>query len=319
MLVRIVKTWTYPDMFRQTPGCSGAWDDIHFTLDPVYECDGLLVLNDLREDITVRCPTENIWAIFQEPYLPDFMPWMKESHSQFSRVYTNCAPNAHSRYRAVHPMVPWHVGMSYDELITNQSHSKDDRIIWVTSSVQVFPGHYKRLAFYQFLTEKKWLDIDICGRGIRPVTDKWDVLACSRYAIAVENHFGDNYWTEKIADCWLANTLPFYYGCPNLENYFPADSFVRIDLDDFAGAARTIRQMVDSGEYERRLPAIQEARDLILNRYQFFPYMVNELKNTIRGTSTSINHLSSFRQNPLKRLRNHCYQMFHLYRARNNY
>jgi len=305
-------------MFRQTPGCSGVWDDIRFTFDPVDECDGLLVLNDLREDITVRCPIENIWAIFQEPYLPDFMPWMKERHSQFSRVYTNCAPNAHSRYRAAHPMVPWHVGMSYDELITNQSHSKDDRIAWVTSSVQVFPGHYKRRAFYQFLTEKKWLDIEICGRGIRPVTDKWDVLVCSRYAIAVENHFGDNYWTEKIADCWLANTLPFYCGCPNLEDYFPADSFIRIDLDNFAGAARTIRQMVDSGEYERRLPAIREARDLILNRYQFFPYMANELNNSIRVSPTSTNHLSSFRLNPLKRLRNHCYQMFHLYRARKN-
>jgi hypothetical protein len=317
MLIRIVKNWVAPDLIRQTPYGRGVWNDVRFTLDSVDECDALLVLNDLRQDITVCCPPENIWAIFQEPYLPDFMPWMKEGHNQFSRVYTNRAPNMHARYHSAHPMVPWHVGKSYDELVCTERHSKNDRIVWVTSSVQVLPGHLKRYAFCRFLMEAGWPDLDVWGRGIRPIKDKWDVLADARYAIAVENYFGDNYWTEKIADCWLAETLPFYYGCPNLEDYFPADSFIRIDINDFHRAARTIRQMVDSGEYEKRLPAIREARNLFLNHYQFFPFMAKELQSGLRSTSPELVHLSSFRQSPLNRLRNHCFQMFHLFKARN--
>jgi hypothetical protein len=317
MLIRIVKNWTEPDLFRQTPGGKGVWNNIRFTLNPVDECDALLVLNEPREDITVRCPPENVWAIFQEPYVPEFLPWMKDGHEQFARVYTHRAPNTHPRYKNAHPLVPWHVGKSYGELLNLTTYPKIDSIVWVTSALQVLPGHVKRYAFSQFLMEAGWSDLDVWGRGIRPIKDKWDALAHSRYAIAVENHCGDNYWTEKIADCWLSETLPFYYGCPNLEDYFPADSFIRIDLDDFNSAASVIRQMVDSGEYEKRLPAIREARHLVLNHYQFFPFMVKELQDGLRRTSPVPVHLSSFSQTSLKRLQNHCLQMFHLFKARN--
>jgi hypothetical protein len=318
MLIRIVKKWTYPDLLRQTPRCTGDWGDIHFTLEPVEECDALLVINELAEDLTVNCPPENVWAIFQEPYYPDFFPWMRNGHSRYSRVYTHCPPRLHERYHTAHPLVPWHVGRTYDELVNGEIQPKNDRIVWITSALQVLPGHFRRHAFYTYLTKLGWNDLDVRGRGIRPIEDKWDILALSRYSIAVENHFSNNYWTEKIADCWLANTLPFYYGCPNLESYFPEKSFVRIDLDDYESSADIIRRMVDSGEYEKRLPAIREARDLILNRYQFFPFMSKEIKDGFNKSSVSPVHLSAFREKPINELKNHCFQMFHLYRARNS-
>lgn len=304
MLIRVVKNWTYPDLFRQTSGGDGVWGNIRFTQEPVDECDALLVLNELREDLTVRCPPENVWAIFQEPYYNRFLPWMKEGHSQFSRIYTHHPPNGNLRYRTSHPLVPWHVNKTYSQLISAEISSKEksDRIVWVTSSSQELPGHLRRYAFYRFLMSLGWQDLDVWGRGIRPIEDKWDVLAHSRYAIAVENQFGSNYWTEKIADCWLAGSLPFYYGCSNLEKYFPSDSFVRIDLDDFSGSARIIRRIVDSGEYENRLPAIREARDLVLNRYQFFPFMANELSGRCKSSPAVTHHLSSYRQTSFGRM-----------------
>lgn len=305
-------------MLRQTPSGDGVWGDICFTLEPVVECDAVLILNELKEDITVCCPPENIWSIFQEPYYPAFLPWMKVGHSQFFRVYTPHPPNFNIRYRPSHPLVPWHVGKSYDELLIADKQPKNNDIVWITSALQVLPGHFKRNAFRRFLTDSAWSDLTVCGRGIKPVEDKWALLAPSRYAIAVENYCGDNYWTEKIADCWLAGALPFYYGCPNLEDYFPAKSFIRIDLDDFGNAARIIRQMVDSGEYEKRLPAIQEARDLVLTRYQFFPFMASELKNSLKRSSSAPVHLSSFRQSHFGELRNHCVQMYQQYKARNS-
>jgi len=319
MLVRVVKNWTYPDLLRQTPSCSGIWDSVLFTLDPVDECDALLVLNEPKESIAVRCPPENVWALFQEPYLPDFMPWQKVRHEQFSRVYTPSPPDGDVRYHASPPLVPWHVGRTIDELAKNAIPPKDDRIAWITSSLEVLPGHFKRNAFRRFLADCDWPNLDVCGRGIKPVNDKWDILAPCRYAIAVENDYGPNYWTEKIADCWLAHALPFYYGCPNLEEYFPSDSFVRIDLNDFEAAASTIRTMVDAGEYERRLPAIREARELILNRFQFFPFMASELCSYHKLSAPTEVRLLPFRQSPLQRIRNHCIQAYHLRKARSSY
>jgi hypothetical protein len=318
MLIRVVKNWTYPDLLRQTPGGNGVWDNIRFTLEPVDECDALLVLNELREDLTVSCPPENVWAIFQEPYYPDFFPWMKEGHRQFARVYTHRPPNSDSRYRTAHPLVPWHVGKTYSELVCAELPLKDksDRIVWVTSASQELPGHLKRYAFYRFLMELDWQDLDVWGRGIRPILDKWDVLAHNRYAIAVENYYGANYWTEKIADCWLAGTLPFYFGCPNLEKYFPAKSFIRIDLNDVDSAARIIRRMVDAGEYEKRLPAIREARDLLLTRHQFFPFIAKELRDNLKRSSAAPIYLSSYRQSPISRLRCLFFQRLHQFKVR---
>src|SRR6185369_149499 len=123
----------------------------------------------LREDITVRCPPDNIWAIFQEPYLPEFFPWMREGHEQFARVYTHHPPSTHPRYTNAHPLVPWHVGKSYNELLAMDTFPSQDTIVWVTSALEVLPGHVKRYAFCRFLMESDWPDLHIYGRGIRPI------------------------------------------------------------------------------------------------------------------------------------------------------
>ncbi|MCX7887719.1 MAG: hypothetical protein N3B01_10785, partial [Verrucomicrobiae bacterium] len=68
MLVRIAKDWDLPDLFRQTPGGKGIWENIQFTTDPVEECDALIVLNNrLKQAIRTSCPDGRVWAIMQEP------------------------------------------------------------------------------------------------------------------------------------------------------------------------------------------------------------------------------------------------------------
>ena len=81
-----------------------------------------------------------------------------------------------------------------------------------------------------------------------------------RYHIAIENHIAPHHWTEKLADVFLGHSLPFYHGCPNAADYFPADSFIPIDIHQPERVLEIIRQAIDRGEYERRLPAIVESR-----------------------------------------------------------
>lgn len=78
-LVRIVKGWIGLDFLNQTPSQAGIWDNIKFTFDPVEECDFLIMLNNqLKEDVTVKCPEENIWVLMQEPYMRGHNDWMVE-------------------------------------------------------------------------------------------------------------------------------------------------------------------------------------------------------------------------------------------------
>jgi hypothetical protein len=72
-------------------------------------------------------------------------------------------------------------------------------------------------------------------------------------------------------------TLPFYFGCPNLADYFPEESFIRIDIHDAAGAAELIRETIANHEFDKRLPAIAEARRRVLFEHNLFAVAAREI------------------------------------------
>jgi len=280
ILVRIIKNWDWPDLLRQTPRQEGVWDNVRFTLDPVEECDFVVMLNNnMSCESIVRCQKENIWAIMQEPYVSGFTDWMAEGHGSFARVYTHHIPCDDPRYFISHPALPWHVNKSFDELSQMAIPEKSKDLSWIVGNALSIPGHLKRLSFLNFIRDKSPFEMDLYGRAVRVIEDKWDGLAPYKYSLAVENTRTSDYWTEKIADCFLSWTIPFYYGCTNLEEYFPEESFIRIDLDHPENAVKTIQSALQNREWEKRLPALQAAREKVLNRYQLFPFLTREIES----------------------------------------
>lgn len=273
-MVRIAKDWDWPDLMRQTPGRTGVWDGIRFTLDDEAECDLLLVLNNrMKSDVRARCPEGRVWALMQEPYVRGFTDWMAEGHDAFARVHTSYVPSPDGKYVTSHPALPWHVNRNFDELVACSMPEKDRTCSWITGNPRDLPGHMKRLSFLHSLRSDRTLDVDLYGRAVRFVEDKWDGLARYRYSIAAENTAWHDYWTEKIADCFLTWTVPIYYGCPNLEKYFPPDSFIRIDIEKPREALGMIRRVLREDDWERRIPALSEARRRVLYEHQFFPHV----------------------------------------------
>ncbi|MFH1146362.1 MAG: glycosyltransferase family 10 [Pseudomonadota bacterium] len=289
MLVRIAKDWSSPDLMRQTPGQGGIWDGIKFTTEPVQQCDLLLVLNNrLKAKVQVECRKENVWALMQEPYVRGFNDWMAEGHDSLFRVFTHHSPVPGGKYVTSHPAIPWHVNRSYDQLVFCNVPPKTRMISWIVGNASDLAGHRKRLSFLRFI-QHNFSGIDLLGRAVKYVDDKWDGLASYRYSLAVENSSSPDYWTEKVADCFLTWTVPFYYGCTNLEQYFPQDSFIRIDIDRPETSLALIKSMALTEDWERRLPALDEARRLVLNKYQMFPHIAGLIKSYwMEGTGRSL-------------------------------
>ncbi len=308
-LVRIAKDWDWPDLLRQTPGRGGIWDGIRFTLAEEEECDVLVVLNNrMRTEIRARCPDGYVWALMQEPYVWGFTDWMTERHEAFSRVYTNYAPSRGGKYVASHPALPWHVDRDYDELAGCATPGKSRPLSWVVGSCRDLPGHMKRLSFLRFLQSDGSLDIDLYGRAVRYIEDKWDGLSAYRYSLAVENAVWPDYWTEKVADCFLAWTIPLYHGCPNLERYFPADSFLRIDIDRPREAMEAIRRVLREDDWERRLPALEEARRRVLNEHQLFPHLARLVRAEPPGERAKVlQTVPAYRKTAATRIRRPLY------------
>ena len=54
------------------------------------------------------------------------------------------------------------------------------------------------------------------------------------FHVAVENSSHKNYFTEKINDCILSHTIPIYWGCPNISDFYNIEGFIIFkDEDDF--------------------------------------------------------------------------------------
>ncbi len=272
-LVRILRDYDFPDILRQTPGGRGEWGGIRFTEEPVAACDAAVVLNAPGAAVRLRCPPGRVWAVMQEPPNEHFGRF-HHGEPVHDRVYTTRADLVGPRYRHVQPALPWHVGRSYDELSACPPPAKSRGLSWITSNATAFAGHRRRMRFLE--TVRGRLDFDLFGRGFTPVADKWDALAPYRFSLAVENHAADHYFTEKLTDCLLAWTVPVYAGCPNVGDYFPPEAVIVFDPDD-PRAPEAIAQAMHAEPWARRLEALAEARRLVLDRLQLFPFLAGEL------------------------------------------
>ena len=109
------------------------------------------------------------------------------------------------------------------------------------------------------------------------MNDKAEALDSYQFHIAVENHVYDHHITEKLPDAFLGYTLPFYHGAPNTEEYFPKESFIPIDINDYKRSREIIRFHLENNEYEDRLPFIIEARRRVLEEQNLFGIIASKI------------------------------------------
>ncbi len=162
---------------------------------------------------------------------------------------------------------------THDEIAANPPENKTALISTVCSSKQ--QRHTLHKFRYRFTQQLKQAlpELEIFGHGVRYIELKNEALDSFRYHVAIENHVCPHHWTEKLADSFLGMCLPFYHGAPNAAEYFPEQSFIPINIHDFEASLARIQQAIRDNEYERRLPAIREARRLVLERYSTFPQL----------------------------------------------
>ena len=96
------------------------------------------------------------------------------------------------------------------------------------------PGHRYRHMVARHILKYKW-PIDIWGNGVdiykREFPDSKYIKGgfkmmgemCKDYmfTIAIENTSHEHYFTEKIINPFFNNTIPIYWGCKKIEEYFP--------------------------------------------------------------------------------------------------
>lgn len=258
------------------------WDEFAFTTEDRPECDALLIFNNPSEKIETLCYPENVIAFMMEPGIYSEHRWMFKGLEHYSTVYSPLKNSPNTVLS--NGFLGWHLSDDWDRLSCLGVPEKKLKVSCIASNLTKLKGHRRRMIFLELL-KKEVPSIDFFGRGSNYIPNKLAGLLPYRFSIAVENTSAPYYFTEKIGDCFLAWTVPVYYGCKNIGHYFPERSFIQIDIDEPEQAVKKIRQVMEKNDWEERLPALQEARDLVLNKYQPLAGAASVLRN--RTTSSA--------------------------------
>lgn len=223
--------------------------------------DLVIVQNYLKYDRNVTARRGMIFKWDNEPIVR--LPFARG----YDRIYTHIADSGDNRVVAAPPVLDWWVGKSFDELTQLTPPNKTGHISAIASTKAGIPGHIQRRNFVRE-AQQKIPSLDVFGRGQdQELADKWDGLAPYRFSLAIENTSKDDYWTEKISDCFLSYTVPLYWGATNISEYFPKDSFIWLPVDKPDEAIDIIRETLAKDDWDKRLPALIEARTRVLKRY----------------------------------------------------
>ena len=281
---------------RQLPHDDYIWKNYQFFINQeVKEPDFWVVYSKgERKTETAFCAPENTLFVTGEP--ETVYHYSKGFVNQFGRVLSVQAKINHKNMLMSQPAQPWHIGkitkqyeggikdasevrytQDYDSLKVAKPE-KTKLISVITSNKAFTKGHRERIDFVQKLKAHYGDKLDLYGWGFNDFADKWDVIAPYKYHICLENSSYLHYWTEKLADCYLGNAFPFYYGAPNVDEYFSKDAFRRIDLHNVDEAIKVIDKALDEDLYGKSIEAIERAKHLVLDQYNLFNLLVEQFE-----------------------------------------
>ncbi len=260
--------------------------DVQFILDPhARDYDWLVVYDDLpprrqerfpMSDEKLACPPENTILVTYEP--ASVKVYGRDYTRQFGIVLTSHEPTrlAHPHRRNVPPVSVWYYGDDSD--LFTQDPPKDHNLSFFASAKsEGHTMHRLRYEFSQRLQDHFAQDSDIFGRPHRYVDKKKAALDMYKYTVALENHLSPDHWTEKLSDAFLGLCLPFYAGCPNAADYFPAESYIPLDMRDADGAIALMEKAMRDNAYENALPALREARRRVIEDYGLAHYILQAI------------------------------------------
>jgi hypothetical protein len=119
------------------------------------------------------------------------------------------------------PFVEMPFGTSFIEGILNESRIfAKSKLVSMIGAPHPNPraGHVLRNEVIEALASRS--DVDRFGKGVKWIDSKLDGLADYAFSIAMENCSRDFYFTEKIIDCLVTETVPIYCGCRGIDRYF---------------------------------------------------------------------------------------------------
>lgn len=144
--------------------------------------------------------------------IPNVYDYLQQNYNKFDRIYTHDLRLIKNIPNGLY--IPfggrW---IKNPEVI----QKKTKKISMIFSEKNFLEGHRLRHDIHKKFNN---FDIDFFGSSTKPIETKEEALNDYMFSIVVENAKIEGYFTEKIIDCLSVGTIPIYWGCPNIGDYF---------------------------------------------------------------------------------------------------
>lgn len=266
----------------QTPNNSGVWEDIQATTN-IDEAEFLVIQDECNEESVLRKFEPKKRLYFNREALSTHLKnrYPSDEFNRFS--YWDGSGYLPTRW--------WYgtnisassqgyggITLSYDELVNQKPYEKNKELCCILSDKVMNEGHQIRKDFTKKFLNKYHFDLygSVSFKNSEiPNNDKIKALQDYKYCLGFDNQdFIKDFFGTQFTDSLLAWTVPIFWCGTDLRRYFPEGSFIQFDARKDTEIDRII-EIVSNDDYQKRLPAITEARNLILNKFNFWPTIKN--------------------------------------------
>lgn len=158
------------------------------------------------------------WIV--KPLIDDIKNNLDSYMSCYDMIFTWC-----EELVDLHDRIKWIPG-SGSWIREPKIYPKSKLVSIIASNKSHLPGHQQRLHMIEQLKPYA----PLFGRGFNEVKYKEEALTDYMFSVAIENM--DNWFTEKLLDCFLTGTVPIYYGTTSVGKWFNTDGMIFLE-DEF--------------------------------------------------------------------------------------
>ncbi|MDY0313775.1 MAG: glycosyltransferase family 10 [Bacteroidales bacterium] len=145
--------------------------------------------------------------------------------------------------------------------------NKKFKVSTFCTSKNMTANHYMRQKLWNRQKEITEVPIEFWNSSHNPMANIFDnpelgpephekiVMFDSMFHIAIENSCYNNYFTEKLMDCFQTKTIPIYVGAPNIDKFFNIKGmFIVEDVKHIIGLCNCLTE----NDYYRKLKYAEE-------------------------------------------------------------
>jgi hypothetical protein len=217
-----------------------------FEWDRTFNSD-LMVFTDnsLSKVDEIDCEKKIAWLVESPSITKESYDYIKNNHHKFYKILTfdrqilENIPNTN--------LLP--IGGCWIKEEDIKIHKKNKLVSIIVSTKRNLEGHILRHNIVD-----NFPNIHVYGSGYNHIDNKITGLKDYKFSIVVENQKTDYYFTEKLIDCFVTGTIPIYWGCPSIGNFFNIEGMVTFEnIEDL----NNIIENLDS-IYEKKVGYIEE-------------------------------------------------------------